>query len=472
MKDKHTYDLIEGIRDIENSDFDFDKIDEDIDFDIDDKDINKIKSMTYEKLGKSKLKKYKSKKIVSIVVSIILTIIIGTPVALAIVDQLYKYDSSSGKIIKSEKPIYVLEEPMTKEVGKGKITVTSVIVNPKEKNIEIDDVAENIVGFDYIKREIKVNGKNIRSDMYYEAGSGWENKIEHFYKYKKEDKVEYVIKLKDNSDKITTVNFEINLSEATSVEKYNQNIPKDTKHNITLSTIPKEENHNLIIELMAIPNTKDLNFEIDSYSKDMYEERGTEIFLKDANNKRVEAEFVDDDNSTNKYKFNTENLKKPYTIEISKLKIKTTDNKEKKVKLPKLKIGERKEINKVIILESKNNALTKENNKVIIKSVKRKLVDGEEMYSMNIDYPDNENTQIRVSDVNTNPVMTIFGTTKNSILNWSKTASLEDGFYRSIDLYMARDRIKGNESDKARIAEFKMSLYSYEVEGNWKLIIK
>ncbi|MGL5316432.1 MAG: hypothetical protein ACRC92_24460, partial [Peptostreptococcaceae bacterium] len=260
MKDKYTYDLVEGLDNIEDLDMDFSSLINDEELDSIDVDINQIRKKTYEKIGTSKLQKLKAKKVVNLVASVSLILLIGTPVALGFVKQLYKYDKTSGSIIKSTDTLYILKEPVTKKVGNGEITITSFVVNPKEGDVTINEEARNIDGFEYFKEDIFVDGKKITDDTYTKVTKTWSKHTGTYFDYKGNHEYKYVATLLKDDKSTTKIEFDIELEEATSVEEYNKNLPKDTQNDIVMSAIATEENNNLYVELMAIPGVDNMEF--------------------------------------------------------------------------------------------------------------------------------------------------------------------------------------------------------------------
>ncbi|MDB8804840.1 hypothetical protein [Romboutsia sp. 1001216sp1] len=466
MKDKYTQKLIEGIDNIDKLDFKFDDFNEDIK--LDEKDIENIKNKAYEKIYKSNLKKYKNKKIRTLVASISLILIIGTPTIRALVDHLYKYDISSGKIIKSEEAVYILREPITKKVGDGSITIDSFYIDTKDENIIINETAKNIKGFEYIKSELIVNNKDIMKDTYTKLDENTWTKHTGTYlnnKYNKNDKVKYIIKLRDKNDNITKVEFDIDLIEAKSVEEYNKNVPKDTKNDITLSALTTQENNNLYVDFMAIPKNENMNFEVDNYGNDINKNIGSGIYLIDSNGKKIEGEYVLEGISNNRFKFNTKELEKPYKIEVSSIDIGINREGQKlkstKVKLPKLKVNEKLEIYKTIDIKDKNNELTFKNSKVIIESVERKILNKEDVYNIKIAYPDNKDNNVKLNYISIDPIPSILGGFKSNFVSSSQDA-IKDGMYGNIDIYMSNKGI-----NKPRGTEFNMSPSDYTVNGPW-----
>lgn len=286
MKDKYTYDLIEGLDNIENLDIDYYDLINDEELKTMDIDVENINLKTYEKIGLSKIKKFKTKKIVNIVASISLILLIGTPVTLGFVSQLYKYDKSSGNIIKSDAPLYVLKNSISKKVGNGEITINSFVVNTKDKNLTINEVANNIQGYEYYKEDIILNGENITNSTYEKFKNGWNKHTGTYFDEEGNYEFKYIVTLLDKDKKTTKVEFDIELEEATSVEEYNKNLPKSIKNNIVVSAMNKEIDNNLYVELMAIPNIESMNFTVDNYGNYINDNKGSNICLIDANGKK------------------------------------------------------------------------------------------------------------------------------------------------------------------------------------------
>ena len=468
--DKDIYDLIDNIENLEELDFDFENIGEEEN--LSSKDIEKIKEKTYKKIGNQNIKKYKFKSLSRLIASIVLVTLLGTTAVVAIASQLHKYELSSGKIIKSETPIYTLSEPITKKVKEGEVTLSSFILNPEEEEFVAEEEGRN-VNYEYIKREVRINGKDILEADYEDLdymGSDWSLNIGRPCKYKKGDKVEYLVIIKDKSGKETTIDFELKLSEATSVEEYNKNLPNATNNNVAISAMTKEENNILYADLIAISIKENMDFEVDSFGDYDFENNKVNIFLTDANGKKVKAEGLEHYDGS-KLKFNIENLQKPFTIEINELNVCSNDLKGERVTLPELDINEEKRINKLIDIEDKNNYLTKVSSKVLIKSVKR---DEENNYKLILDYPDNKSSTVKIKGVNVDPDLSFAELIKGMIstynsmnLSGSSQELSKDGTYKEITLEYSNKDKKENVKPK-----FEISGYAYIIEGPWQIIIK
>ena len=263
--DKEIYNLIDNIENLEKLDFDIENIGEEEN--LSSGDIEKIREKTYKKIGNQNIKKYKFKSLSRLIASIVLVTLLGTTAVVAIASQLHKYELSSGKIIKSETPIYTLSEPITKKVKDGEITLNSFILNPQEERFDAEEEGRN-VNYKYIKREVRINGKDILEADYEEwndMGSEWTLSIGRPCEYKEGDKVEYIVIIKDKSGKESKIDFQLKLSEATSVEEYNKNLPNATNNNVTISVMTKEENNTLYADLIAISIKENMDFEVDSF---------------------------------------------------------------------------------------------------------------------------------------------------------------------------------------------------------------
>ncbi|MCH1969469.1 hypothetical protein [Romboutsia hominis] len=313
-----------------------------------------------------------------------------------------------------------------------------------------------------------VNNKDIMKDTYTKLDENTWTKHTGTYlnnKYNKNDKVKYIIKLRDKNDNITKVEFDIDLIEAKSVEEYNKNVPKDTKNDITLSALTTQENNNLYVDFMAIPKNENMNFEVDNYGNDINKNIGSGIYLIDSNGKKIEGEYVLEGISNNRFKFNTKELEKPYKIEVSSIDIGINREGQKlkstKVKLPKLKVNEKLEIYKTIDIKDKNNELTFKNSKVIIESVERKILNKEDVYNIKIAYPDNKDNNVKLNYISIDPIPSILGGFKSNFVSSSQDA-IKDGMYGNIDIYMSN---KG--TNKPRGTEFNMSPSDYTVNGPW-----
>ena len=469
MKDKYTYDLIEGIDDLENLDIDFDKLISEEELNNIEVDTSKIKNKTYEKIGKSKVKKYKYKKLANIAASIIIVVLIGTPVALAFVNQLYKYDKTSGRIIKSEVPLYTLKKPITKKVENGEITITSFVVSPSEGRVEINEEAKNITGFEYIKRDIIVDGKNMTNDTYTKTETkGWSNYTGTYYKYKEGNTFEYIIKLMDKEKKVTTVRFDIGLEEATSVEEYNKDLSKDTNNNVVISAMTKEENNNLHAELMAIPNLENFDFTVDTYGNHINTDKGSDIYLVDANGKRVEGQYIENDTRNNVFNFDTTNMKKPYIIEINQIQVSTDVGmgKGKNIKFPKLELNESVEYNKTINIEDKNNILTKESHNMFIKKIERKKLNNIDTYILHVEYPDNKNANMKLQYIDSMPYENWIG-----IASFNHSSSSQDALKNETSTLLKYDlqEINNKTKNKPQGLKINISPRTYLIQGTWKI---
>lgn len=471
--DKDIYDLIDNMENIDKSDFDFENIGEEENLNVE--DIERIKDKTYKKIGNQNIKKYRYKNLSRFIASIVLVALLGTTVVIAIAKQLHKYEPSSGKIIKSETPIYTLNKPISKKINGGIITLISFILNPEEGEFEAEVEGRN-TNYEYLKIQVKINGKDIMekdNEGYENMGSDWNINVGRPCEYKEGDKIEYFIIIKDKSGKETLVDFDLKLSEATSMEEYNENLPNDTNNNVTVSAITKEENNILYANLIAISTKDNMDFEVDSFGNYDFTDKKIDIFLIDANGKKVKAE-VQEGNGGSNIKFDIKNLQKPFTIKINNINVSKTGLKSENITLTILELNEEKTINKLVDVEDKNNYLTQESTKVLIKSVKRVEGEEENNYKLTLDYPENKNSSIKIIGINVDPDLSFAELIKGMIstynpmnLSFSSQQLSKDGIYRELTLEYSNKDKKENIKPKLRI-----SGYYYKIEGPWELVIK
>ena len=471
--DKNIYNLIDNIKNIDKSDFDFENIGEEENLSVE--DIERLKEKTYKKIGNQNIKKYKYKNLSRFIASIVLVALLGTTVVIAIANQLHKYEPSSGKIIKSETPIYTLDKPISKKVNGGIITLKSFILNPEEEEFESEVEGIN-ANYDHLKIQVKINGKDIMeedNEGYEDMGSGWTISIGKPCKYKEGDKIEYFIIIKDKSGKETLVDFDLKLSEATSMEEYNKDLPNDTNNNVTVSAMTKEENNTLYVNLIAISTKDNMDFEVDSFGNYDFTDKKIDIFLTDANGKKVKAEAQEGNGGIN-IKFDVKNLQKPFTIKINNINVSQAGLKSENITLPILKLKEEKIINKLVDIEDKDNYLTQESTKVLIKSVKRVEGDEENNYKLTLDYPENKKASIKIIGVDVNPGSSFAELIKGMIstynpmnLSFSSQQLSKDGIYRELTVEYSNKDKKENIKPKLEI-----SGYYYRIEGPWELVIK
>ena len=388
---------------------------------------------------------------------------LGTPVVLAFVGNNYKLNLSNGQLIKSESPIYILEKPMSKKVNGAKITLTSFVVNTQDKDFVANEEIENLKGYKYIKHEMRVNGDEILKDEYDKIDVySWSNSYGRPYEYNKDDEIVFSILLKDELNKVTKIDYNIELVEATSMEQYNKYLPNDTNNKVTVSAIIKEENNIMYIDLKAIPSVDNFDFQVDSFGNYNVINNKTNIFLIDNNGKKVEVQPEIKDRSGTNFKVNIENLQKPFTLELGQINVSVDDLNSKKVKLPSLELNETNNINKVIDISDSKNIISEKSSKVLIKNIKRINSNGENAYNIKIDYPDNENSFIKIRSLNIEHIISPLTLFKLSISGMSQ-ASSKDNICRNATVYLSKN--------KKKKVYFEISGGEYFIEGKWKLKI-
>lgn len=498
MKDKYTHNLIDGLDETELLELDFDELIDDDELNEIDIDVDKIKNKTHEKIGNKNIRKYKNKSIAKFIATIALILLIGTPITLAFVSNFYyKYDSNSGNILESKKPVYILKEPIVKEINGGQIKILNANVTEDESfedfydgllhplgkfityiyggyeppsNINIDYAINNISGFKYIKMDIIANGENITNhENSYDEISNSSGCIGSTFEPEENNKFKLIVTLMDDNKKTKKLEFDLELEKAKSVEEYNENLPKDTENNITISAITREKDNELYAELIAVPTLQNFNFEIDTFGRDIYENKGSNIFLVDSNGNKTEGQYIENNIKNNIFKFDTTGMKKPFQLEINEISVTNENNSRVKISLPKLKFGQSLELNKKIDIENKNNLLTKENHDVIISKVERKNIHGLDSYIIEVEYSNNKNSNFKIIDLDLGyPFFllpftdTYYSTISQSYANSeSKSRIIIDLQDQNDHNYTGRNKPKG--------VKFTISPYTYLINGNWRL---
>lgn len=498
MKDKYTHNLIDGLDETELLELDFDELIDDDELNEIDIDVDKIKNKTHEKIVNKNIRKYKKKSIAKFIATIALILLIGTPITLAFVSNFYyKYDSNSGNILESKKPVYILKEPIVKEINGGQIKILNANVTEDESfedfydgllhplgkfityiyggyeppsNINIDYAINNISGFKYIKMDIIANGENITNhENSYDVISNSSGCIGSTFEPEENNKFKLIVTLMDDNKKTKKLEFDLELEKAKSVEEYNENLPKDTENNITISAITREKDNELYAELIAVPTLQNFNFEIDTFGRDIYENKGSNIFLVDSNGNKTEGQYIENNIKNNIFKFDTTGMKKPFQLEINEISVTNENNSRVKISLPKLKFGQSLELNKKIDIENKNNLLTKENHDVIISKVERKNIHGLDSYIIEVEYSNNKNSNFKIIDLDLGyPFFllpftdTYYSTISQSYANSeSKSRIIIDLQDQNDHNYTGRNKPKG--------VKFTISPYTYLINGNWRL---
>ena len=249
------------------------------------------------------------------------------------------------------------------------------------------------------------------------------------------------------------------------MEQYNKNLPKDSNNNITVSATTKEEGNKLYIDLKAIPTSDNFDFQVDSFGNYEVINNKTNIFLIDSKGKKVELEPEIEDRSGTKFKVNIKSLQKPFTLEIKQINVDVDNLKGKKVKLPSLKLNESKTVNKIINISDSNNIISQRSSKILIKSVKRTNSDGEEVYNMELDYPDNKKSFIKIRSLNIDRTLSPWTLFRSDMTGSSQSSSRKDNICREAAIYVSKN------NKKRRSVSFEISGGSYLIEGKWKLNI-
>ncbi|MGL5314557.1 MAG: hypothetical protein ACRC92_15005, partial [Peptostreptococcaceae bacterium] len=231
-----------------------------------------------------------------------------------------------------------------------------------------------------------------------------------------------------------------------------------------------EENNNLYVELMAIPGVDNMEFSVDSYGNYVNENKGSNIWLVDANGKKSEGEYCLEDNKSNTFKFDIYNLERPFTLEVEDVTV-SNENKGIDVDLPKIKFGEKIELNKVINVEDKNNLLTKANNNVLLKTVERKNSNGCDTIILDVEYMDNGNSNFELQFVSMKSHISWFGLGSLDYAGSSQEMINSKNRKIKLDLSDSKDKSYTGRK-KAKKVGFNISAETYKIKGPWKITIE
>ena len=101
----------------------------------------------------------------------------------------------------------------------------------------------------------------------------------------------------------------------------------------------------------------------------------------------------------------------------------------------------------------------------LIKSVKRTNSDGEEVYNMELDYPDNKKSFIKIRSLNIDRTLSPWTLFRSDMTGSSQSSSRKDNICREAAIYVSKN------NKKRRSVSFEISGGSYLIEGKWKLNI-
>ncbi|MGL5328726.1 MAG: hypothetical protein ACRDD7_05625 [Peptostreptococcaceae bacterium] len=311
-----------------------------------------------------------SKKKIAMVISLglLLSFIMLTPLGAdsikALKDTIYTYIPSLGATIKVDNLIYILPEPITKSIDKRKITLTEVYYDTENELIIVD--VEGSGKFPQDKAILKINNKKIKSiegSIYDMSNTGlnisWAGT--YFFKYNKSynnEDVEFKLPL-ENRD---TVEIKCNLKEAKSIKDITALGPSDTKKDISITGVINEKED--ILEVNFLDSLSEKNIGV------FYED----IILIDAENKEVLGKKIDTANGNyNKFKFDINNLKMPFKINIPSINIYMQEkgSSSEIMELPIPKENEEIIIDMNVSLEIKDKLIEGSNTEVNVESIKR-----------------------------------------------------------------------------------------------------
>lgn len=471
MEDKDMKKLINEIIKDKDLDKEISNLEEEIFFSEDIPSINEdeknmIKNKVYAKLDnknssnkRSNILKFPKKyiKVASIGILIFGVVTCGTPIARAVIENIYKYNQSVGSMVESTGSVYVLEKPISKNIDGRNITLESLVLDIGNKQLITKTIGEGT----QVERSasIKIGENIIESNNYSQAWGDTTWMISHEFsgdfEYKNGETIVYTLLSKDDKK----IDFEVKLNEATSVSDYSSLGSTDTKSKVSITAVSVEDNN--VLDVNFIDKIEGNNSNIYSYGKAFYsDEYDTGVVLKDVNGKVVRGKLIHHGDRGNHFQFDISNLTKPYTIEIPSI----TANMYGTLEGDKIKLSLPKEgsldLNKEIILNGTNEKIVKENDKVLVKSIE-KFEDNQ--YKINFEYPKNSSSEFKISDLSFYGVKGILGMNRD-FSGYSSDINVDSEILESII-------IEPNNKNKTNI-EFNVYPKEYKIEGNWKIIIE
>ncbi|MEF9990701.1 MAG: hypothetical protein RRZ84_02270 [Romboutsia sp.] len=474
MEDKDIKKIIDESKNTEDLELELSVFFNDDIKDINEYDKEKIKMKVYEKIEdennnkedkniisiNSKInskdkRKLNYKKRIGIVASIVIVLAVGTPVAKAIIDKMYSYIPGEGAILNNGSGVYVIDNPIEKEVDGNILKLESLTIDT------INNTIYTRVNGNESKptkeASIKIGGKIINTDN---RSLGWGGEtwlLGHVFTenfdYDENSLVVYSIKLENGNN----VDFEAHLKNAKSVSSYSELGPTNTKENISITAIIKEEENNLDVNFLSL--VEGLNADVRYYGKENYIDKfSTGVVLRDVNGKTVNGELIHHGDRANNFNFDISNLTKPYTIEIPQVGINiygTTYPTTVKVDLPK---KGKLDINKDIELKDDNKYLSKNNIVSIVNIVKNQ----NNIYELKLHFPKNKDSNIKISNIGIRATRSLFNIKRDF-----------SGYGSIIGEYSIVETISIEPDDKnTKTLEFEITPHEYIVEGNWSITIE
>lgn len=422
---------------------------------------------TLEYINKNNSKKYNYKRKL-VVASIIGTLIITAPfVTKAAIEKLYKYIPGEGNVMKVEGKLYILEDSITKQKGNSDITLSGVVFNEEVGEIEVKVEGEFAEPSKHAK--LTINGKSKRGEGYITSGSSdGRTPDKWIYKYTFKHKEKYnndKMNIKISWDDGRSVDYELKLKEANSSSNYKRLGVTDTKLNVGITGFVKERKNTLDINLTndIRSNNEGIYYGMFGYPTDDWSLNLAQddiITLTDARGSVVKGILIEHEDRNNHFRFDIEDLIKPYTINVPSISILTrgevsiSDEIELNVEGDLIETN----INKTIEMNVIDELYKSGNTKVrLIKGMK----DGNR-YNIDLEYINDESNPINMEWISIIP-------SGNSIKNeeWFETGTsgsiLEENRWEiSFDLPYPNE-------NKLYI---KLKDNSYKIEGNWNLVIE
>lgn len=399
---------------------------------------------------KSKYSKYQ------IAASIMLTVLVGSGVAIAISNNKYKYIPTTGSVFENEGAIYGLDDVIVQDDKQGNDIVLDMQIIEDTKKAVV-----NIGGKYFLpksdKAELKIGDKvykNYRSNIgELEYSWGAIDVFSNIKGYEEGENIVYTLYLDDENK----IDFKLELKEIDGVNNYEDLGITSIYNDIPITAIVNENEENLVVDFVSSKDKVHINPGIDGVD-------GTysAIYLVDANGtSRVGLREIK--NGSIKYdrvKFDTRNTQKPYKIVIPQVSAdytaqgENTYSEELSLNIPKN--GESIEINKEIKLDIGNTGIQTNNNTVKLTSGKR---EGNK-FIVRVEYPENETDKDYLRQVFAIEDKLV-GEDKLSFAMSDFDENMKLVHTLEFDVSVLKNKVK-----------FRLAPTIYDIKGNWEFMIK
>ncbi|MGL5693280.1 MAG: hypothetical protein ACRCXA_04325, partial [Peptostreptococcaceae bacterium] len=351
--------------------------------------------------------------------------------------------------------VYTLESPIVKNIDGRKLELENIILDLGNNTITTKIIGPKVED----KSSMKIGNVTLESNEYSQGSGGgiWvtSHSFSGEFDYKENDNITYKLTSADSN----YIEFSTKLKKVESTSDYKNLGNSDIKNKVAITAISTQDKNILDVNLIAKVEGKYAN--VYSYGKEFYkDEYDTGIILRDSSGKIIKGKLVHHGDRGNNFKFDVTDLVKPYTIEIPSVTLDMYGSLEGEEISLNLPIENSEDINKEIRLKGSNELIISENDRVVIKSIEN--ID-ENQYKINFDYPENDNSKFKISNLRIDSVKGNL-TGKRDFTGYSSDLNVDTEVLDSI-IFETENKSKDS-------VKFKLYPNNYKVEGSWKITIE